>query len=87
MYTLHLIYGKLKVVAGVMGAKAGTLSFLCGGTDTAFAAASPILATMGARIIHCGASGAGLSAKIMNNLVLGVHQIVSGVVASALQAD
>lgn len=31
---------------------------------------------MGQRIIHCGASGSGLAAKICNNLVLGVQQIV-----------
>lgn len=31
---------------------------------------------MGSRIIHCGPSGAGLAAKICNNLVLGVEQIV-----------
>jgi 3-hydroxyisobutyrate dehydrogenase len=33
---------------------------------------------MGRRIIHCGSSGAGLGAKICNNLVLGVQQIVVG---------
>ena len=37
---------------------------------------SPILAHMGKRIIHCGPSGAGLVAKICNNLVLGVEQVV-----------
>lgn len=31
---------------------------------------------MGKRIVYCGGSGAGLSAKICNNLVLGVQQIV-----------
>ena len=31
---------------------------------------------MGQRIIHCGPSGSGLAAKICNNLVLGVEQIV-----------
>jgi len=31
---------------------------------------------MGKRIIHCGPSGAGLGAKICNNLILGVEQIV-----------
>lgn len=62
--------------SGVAGAKAGTLSFLVGGTTHAFGRASPVLAQMGHRIIHCGASGAGLAAKICNNLVLGVEQIV-----------
>ncbi|THH10994.1 hypothetical protein EW146_g8199 [Bondarzewia mesenterica] len=64
------------VSGGVTGAKAGTLSFLVGGTEDGFERASPILAHMGKRIIHCGASGAGLGAKICNNLVLGVEQIV-----------
>lgn len=62
--------------SGVTGAKAGTLSFLVGGTEASFSQAQPILAYMGKRIIHCGSSGAGLGAKICNNLVLGVQQIV-----------
>jgi len=64
------------VSGGVTGAKAGTLSFLVGGTEHAFQLAELILAHMGKRIIHCGPSGAGLGAKICNNLVLGVQQIV-----------
>lgn len=31
---------------------------------------------MGKRVIHCGPSGSGLAAKICNNMVLGVHQVV-----------
>lgn len=64
------------VSGGVAGAKAGTLSFLVGGTEDAFTHVSPILAHMGKKIIHCGPSGAGLAAKICNNMVLGVQQIV-----------
>jgi len=64
------------VSGGTAGAKAGTLSFLVGGTEDAFQRSSPILALMGKKIIHCGPSGAGLGAKICNNLVLGVQQIV-----------
>ncbi|KDQ60615.1 hypothetical protein JAAARDRAFT_151144 [Jaapia argillacea MUCL 33604] len=64
------------VSGGVTGAKAGTLSFLVGGKEYAFKTASPILAHMGKRIIYCGPSGAGLAAKICNNMVLGVEQIV-----------
>jgi 3-hydroxyisobutyrate dehydrogenase len=60
----------------VTGAKAGTLSFLVGGSEQSFTRASPILAHMGQRIIHCGPAGSGLAAKICNNLVLGVEQIV-----------
>jgi len=64
------------VSGGVTGAKAGTLTFLVGGTSAAFKLANPVLTHMGKRIIHCGPSGAGLGAKICNNLVLGVEQIV-----------
>ncbi|EIN07680.1 3-hydroxyisobutyrate dehydrogenase [Punctularia strigosozonata HHB-11173 SS5] len=63
------------VSGGVVGAKAGTLSFLVGGTEEAYHLASPLLARMGQRIIHCGPSGSGLAAKICNNLVLGIQQI------------
>ncbi|KAH7910174.1 NAD binding domain of 6-phosphogluconate dehydrogenase-domain-containing protein [Hygrophoropsis aurantiaca] len=66
------------VSGGVSGAKAGTLSFLVGGSESAFNLSQPLLSYMGKRIIHCGPSGAGLGAKICNNLVLGVQQIVVG---------
>ncbi|KAL1730284.1 6-phosphogluconate dehydrogenase [Schizophyllum commune] len=65
------------VSGGVTGAKAGTLSFLVGGEADAFARAKPILELMGKRVIYCGPAGAGLAAKICNNLVLGVQQIVT----------
>ena len=52
------------------------MSFLVGGSEQSFTRASPILAHMGQRIIHCGPAGSGLAAKICNNLILGVEQIV-----------
>ena len=64
------------VSGGVAGAKAGTLSFLVGGRRNAFNLAYPFLTHMGQRVIYCGDSGAGLVAKICNNLILGVQQIV-----------
>ncbi|KAJ6618314.1 6-phosphogluconate dehydrogenase [Mycena sp. CBHHK59/15] len=64
------------VSGGVAGAKAGTLSFLVGGPEAAFEAVRPVLSMMGQRIVHCGPAGAGLGAKICNNLILGVQQIV-----------
>ncbi|KAF5373056.1 hypothetical protein D9758_001705 [Tetrapyrgos nigripes] len=66
------------VSGGVTGAKAGTLAFLVGGSESAFKLAYPFLSFMGMKIIHCGPSGAGLGAKICNNLILGVQQIVVG---------
>jgi 3-hydroxyisobutyrate dehydrogenase len=65
------------VSGGVGGAKAGTLTFMCGGEEAAFAAAKPILEQMGKRIVHCGAAGAGQAAKICNNMVLGATMIAT----------
>jgi 3-hydroxyisobutyrate dehydrogenase len=65
------------VSGGTGGAKAGTLTFMCGGTEEAFAAAKPILEKMGKRIVHCGGGGAGQAAKICNNMILGATMIVT----------
>jgi 3-hydroxyisobutyrate dehydrogenase len=65
------------VSGGTGGAKAGTLTFMCGGTGEAFAAAGPILQKMGKRIVHCGGAGAGQAAKICNNMILGATMIVT----------
>jgi 3-hydroxyisobutyrate dehydrogenase len=63
------------VSGGVAGAAAGTLTFMVGGTDTAFARARPILEGMGKTIVHAGGSGNGQAAKICNNMILGVSMI------------
>lgn len=63
------------VSGGVVGAEAGTLTFMVGGDEAAFARAEPLLAVMGARSVHCGSSGAGQAAKICNNMILGVSMI------------
>jgi 3-hydroxyisobutyrate dehydrogenase len=65
------------VSGGTGGAKAGTLTFMCGGTEEAFAAARQILEKMGKRIVHCGGGGAGQAAKICNNMILGATMIVT----------
>jgi len=66
------------VSGGVTGAEAGTLTFMAGGTDAAFARAKPVLQPMAGRIVHCGAAGAGQAAKICNNMILGVSMIAVG---------
>jgi 3-hydroxyisobutyrate dehydrogenase len=63
------------VSGGVGGAQAGTLTFMVGGTDDAFARARPILENMGRSIVHAGGSGNGQAAKICNNMILGVSMI------------
>ena len=63
------------VSGGVMGAEAGTLTFMVGAESADFEAAHPILKVMAGRIVHCGGSGAGQAAKICNNMILGVSMI------------
>ncbi len=63
------------VSGGIAAANAGTLTFMVGGTDEAFARAEPILSAMGKAVIHAGGAGAGQAAKICNNMLLGIHMI------------
>jgi 3-hydroxyisobutyrate dehydrogenase len=63
------------VSGGVGGATAGTLTFMVGGSEAAFAKAKPILEKMGKNIVHAGATGNGQAAKICNNMILGVSMI------------
>ena len=63
------------VSGGTGGAKAGTLTFMAGGAEAAFAKAEPLLKAMGKNVFHCGAAGAGQAAKICNNMILGISMI------------
>lgn len=65
------------VSGGTGGAKAGTLTFMAGGAEAAFAKAEPLLKAMGKNVFHCGAAGAGQAAKICNNMILGVTMIAT----------
>ena len=60
---------------GIGGATAGTLTFMVGGSDAAFAAAQPALQAMGKNIFHAGGPGAGSAAKICNNMMLAIQMI------------
>lgn len=63
------------VSGGVIGAEAGTLTFMVGGSADDFASARPYFEVMGGRIVHCGGPGAGQAAKVCNNMILGVSMI------------
>jgi 3-hydroxyisobutyrate dehydrogenase len=63
------------VSGGVGGATAGTLTFMCGGADSAYKRAEPILAAMGKNIFHAGGPGSGQAAKVCNNLMLAIQMI------------
>lgn len=63
------------VSGGTGGAEAGTLTFMVGGPDSAFARAKPYLDSMGKNIVHTGGAGNGQAAKICNNMILGISMI------------
>jgi len=65
------------VSGGVGGAAAGTLTFMVGGGDAAFAIAKPLFDVMGQKAVHCGPAGNGQAAKICNNMILGVTMIAT----------
>jgi 3-hydroxyisobutyrate dehydrogenase-like beta-hydroxyacid dehydrogenase len=53
-------------------AEAGRLGVMIGGEEEIVRQVRPILETMAAVIVHAGASGAGSTLKLVNNLILGV---------------
>lgn len=63
------------VSGGIAAASAGTLTFMVGASEAAFARAEPYLAQMGKAVIRAGASGAGQAAKICNNMLLAIGMI------------
>ena len=65
------------VSGGITGAAAGTLTFMAGGPDGAFATVAPLFDIMGQKAVHCGPSGNGQAAKICNNMILGVTMIAT----------
>ena len=65
------------VSGGIAAAAGGTLTFMVGGTDEAFARAQPILEPMAKAVIHAGGPGSGQAAKICNNMILGATMIAT----------
>ena len=63
------------VSGGVVGAEKGTLTFMVGGSRKAYDLVKPLFDVMGQKSVFCGSSGAGQSAKICNNMILGISMI------------
>ncbi|MFN6262469.1 MAG: 3-hydroxyisobutyrate dehydrogenase [Chromatiaceae bacterium] len=63
------------VSGGVGGAKAGTLTFIVGGSAENFQRANDVLSAMGKNLFHAGEVGAGQIAKICNNMLLSVLMV------------
>jgi 3-hydroxyisobutyrate dehydrogenase len=63
------------VSGGVPRAEDGTLAIMVGGDGKDVDEARPVLAAMGANIIHVGPVGSGEVAKLCNNLIAGVAAV------------
>jgi 3-hydroxyisobutyrate dehydrogenase-like beta-hydroxyacid dehydrogenase len=74
-------YVDAPVSGGTIGAIAGNLTIMAGGSDVAFGKALPILEVLGERITHVGGTGAGQVAKAANQVIVGLN---IGAVAEAL---
>jgi 3-hydroxyisobutyrate dehydrogenase len=71
----HVRFIDAPVSGGVPRATDGTLAIMIGGETKDVEEARPVLAAMGANLIHVGAVGAGEVAKLCNNLIAGVSAV------------
>ncbi len=63
-------YVDAPVSGGSEGAIKGTLAIMCGGSESDFERAKPVLEVLGAKITHIGSVGAGQIAKVANQVVI-----------------
>ena len=70
-------YVDAPVSGGITGAANASLTFMVGGAAADFARAKAYFDAMGQKAVHCGGIGAGQSAKICNNLILGATMIAT----------
>jgi 3-hydroxyisobutyrate dehydrogenase len=63
------------VSGSVPAARDGTLTIMAGGSDTAFAAAEPVLRQLGRTVIHAGGNSQGLLLKLAINISLAAQML------------
>jgi len=73
------------VSGGQVGAEAGTLTIMAGGSETDFARVLPVLQAVGRNITHMGPSGAGQVTKLANQLI--VAQTIDAVAQALRMAE
>lgn len=71
------------VSGGVVGAESGKLTVMCGGKADVIERAMPVMRAFGAKIIHCGPTGAGHAIKALSNALLAIHLWSTGEVLVA----
>lgn len=73
------------VSGGEVGAKSATLTIMVGGSEAAFEAVKPFLALVGKNITLVGDNGAGQTAKVANQIIVGltIEAVAEGLVFAA----
>jgi len=66
-------YVDAPVSGGEVGAKAASLTIMCGGSDAAFGRVLPLLETMGKTITHVGDVGSGQVCKVANQIIVALN--------------
>ncbi len=61
------------VSGGEVGAKAASLTIMCGGPEAAFAAVRPLLELMGKNITLVGGNGDGQTTKVANQIIVALN--------------
>ena len=65
------------VSGGVVGAEAGTLTIMAGGSEEDLESCRPIFDAVGAKIVHAGPVGAGHALKALNNLLSATNFLIT----------
>ncbi len=60
---------------GPGGARDATLALMVGGDEAVLERVRPLLEAMGSHIVHCGGTGAGMAAKLVNNALAHVNAL------------
>ncbi len=63
--------------SGVDAARAGAVTFICGGLASTVDRARPLLQVLGRHVLHVGAAGDGATAKLVSNHMAGLHNLVA----------
>jgi 2-hydroxy-3-oxopropionate reductase len=71
--TLGCDYVDAPVSGGEVGAKAASLTIMCGGSEAAFERVRPLFELMGKNITHVGEVGAGQVAKVANQIIVALN--------------
>ena len=83
-------YVDAPVSGGEVGAKAASLTIMCGGNEAVFEAVRPLLETMGKNVTRVGDVGAGQITKVANQIIVALNIAAVGealVFASKAGAD